>query len=95
MRLAARFWAVIAPETRSQRGNGTHCTEDGVEVTICERCHEELNREILPKLGHDYKEKITKEATCTEEGRKAQVCERRGEEKPNSEEIIAKAEHTP
>ena len=55
------------------------CTTDGHEQTTCSRCMEVLSYTIIPTLGHDLSEAVTKtEPTCTEEGEKIQTCQRDG-----------------
>lgn len=44
------------------------CTTEGVKHLYCTECGEIAKTEIIPATGHDYDEKIIKEATCTETG---------------------------
>lgn len=51
------------------------CTERGFRVRACATCGEE-QREILPALGHDWKNIEAKVSTCTEHGFLHRRCER-------------------
>ncbi len=44
------------------------CDTDGVKTYACSRCGDSYTEPGAAALGHDYAEKITKEATCTENG---------------------------
>lgn len=55
------------------------CTTDGYTQTTCSSCEEVLTYTIIPALGHNLSEAVTKtEPTCTEEGEKVQTCQRNG-----------------
>lgn len=51
------------------------CTEAGSQVTVCERCQEELSREEIPATGHQWSEwKTTKAATWDTQGEESRSC---------------------
>ena len=51
------------------------CTENGVEIAVCEWCGEKLDQRFNPALGHVEGEwRTEKEATCSEEGFRAVRC---------------------
>lgn len=50
------------------------CDTDGVKTYACSRCGDSYTEPGAAALGHDYAEKITKEATCTENGIKTYTC---------------------
>ena len=50
------------------------CTEDGYEVTTCQRCGAETAKEVTPKLGHNFTTTATTPATCTAAGSTTSTC---------------------
>lgn len=65
------------------------CTADGLGIYVCKYCQDE-KEEIIPAIGHSYKNIIEKEATCTAEGLSKQVCEDCGDEQT---ETLDKVDH--
>ena len=61
------------------------CTKDGLVISKCTICNQEM-QEVLPKLGHDYKETKTL-PTCTEDGNIVNKCSRCGD--TTSEKLLA------
>ena len=61
------------------------CTKDGLVISKCTICNQEM-QEVLPKLGHDYKETKTL-PTCTEDGIIVNKCSRCGD--TTSEKLLA------
>ena len=57
------------------------CTEDGVEITYCADCGKELDKNVIPAVGHSWKEGTTSPATCVAEGKTTYLCENCGETK--------------
>lgn len=49
------------------------CTEEGYNMTVCQRCGEVRSKTITPKLGHKYNI-VTQDATCTEGGQITETC---------------------
>lgn len=47
-----------------ERAKDATCEEDGVKVMKCLRC-DETEAQVVPKLGHDFKDGETVAATCT------------------------------
>lgn len=54
-----------------------HCTETGIEKTICVDCGEVLKEEPRSSIGHSFGNwSITVPATCTEDGTETRFCDR-------------------
>ena len=51
------------------------CTEDGYDMTACQRCGQVTEKQIVTASGHALSEAVTKEATCTEIGTKTASCQ--------------------
>ena len=69
------------------------CTDTGLtEGSKCSVCGEVIaQQEVVPALGHEYLETITKQPTCTENGEKTLVCKRGDDTKT---EAIAPTGHS-
>lgn len=67
------------------------CTIEGKEVSKCSTCGSIGQSKTIPALGHDWNDKITKEATCKEEGSMDRKCKRCNKE---TVEKIEKSAHT-
>lgn len=50
------------------------CVKDGVKVTYCKDCKEELSTVVIPATGHKLKTDVIKYATCGEPGSKRTYC---------------------
>ena len=66
------------------------CTVEGKEVSKCSTCGAVGQTKNVPALGHNWDDKIIKEATCKEEGSMERKCKRCNKE---TVEKIEKAEH--
>lgn len=53
------------------------CTEEGYQMTVCQRCGAVVSKTVYEKLGHDY-DTVTVAATCTTEGLVTETCQREG-----------------
>ena len=51
------------------------CTKTGVKKYKCTNCSSSYT-EVVPALGHNYVEKVTKAATCTKSGTSSYTCSR-------------------
>lgn len=51
------------------------CTQDGFNMSVCQRCGHVEKDEVLTRKGHDYKQ-TTVAATCTQAGSFEKVCTR-------------------
>ena len=55
------------------------CTETGIGVSICERCHEEIHTYTIPAKGHSFGSWYSsKEQSCTEYSEQSRKCGRCG-----------------
>lgn len=50
------------------------CEIDGLKIKKCSACGNEVERLIIPSLGHDWEEEVIEEATCTEQGLGKRTC---------------------
>ena len=68
--------------------------KDGVDMDVCEVCHEEFNKQILAgdPANHEWEEVIIKQPTCKENGMKQNVC-KHCNEKSSPSIIPATGEH--
>jgi len=57
------------------------CTSAGKVYLECDQCGQEIVKETLPALGHDYKQVGVKTPTCNEKGAYYLECTRCGDEK--------------
>ena len=60
----------------SQTINPPTCTEDGLRITVCTVCGEELERVVLTKLGHDFSIEIARESAACVDGYVIHKCSR-------------------
>ena len=56
-----------------QQVKAATCTQDGYNMTVCQRCGEVISKEIFAKTGHKYSDS-EKAATCTESGLLTRSC---------------------
>ena len=66
------------------------CEHGGYVLDECSGCHQQMKKDITPKLDCDETATVTKEPTCTENGVTTYVCSMCGTER---EEAIAKLAH--
>lgn len=68
--------------------------KDGVDMDVCEVCHEEFNKQVLAgdPANHEWEEVIIKQPTCKENGMKQNVC-KNCDEKSSPSIIPATGEH--
>ena len=55
------------------------CTTEGYTLQKCDNCGEEIKTNHTKPLGHNYEQKITKEASCGVEGEITYTCSRCGD----------------
>lgn len=56
-----------------QQQKAATCTEDGYNMTVCQRCGEVISKEIFEKTGHNYKDS-EQAATCLADGLLTRTC---------------------
>lgn len=49
------------------------CTQDGYNMSVCQRCAKELEKQVIKMTGHSYKKTETP-ATCDKDGSIVQTC---------------------
>lgn len=54
------------------------CTEDGYDMTACQRCGQVTEKQIIQAEGHTFGEAQIKAATCTANGTKTVACQKSG-----------------
>ena len=66
------------------------CETAGSETSKCSTCGHVGNNKEVPALGHNWEDKVTKEATCTTEGSMDRKCKRCNKE---TTATVEKADH--
>lgn len=92
----------LAHNAKSEVVKEATCAEEGLRVSTCASCGQELSRETVARLPHTMKTEITRQPDCCNEGEETTACAVCGGEQatntipklPHTEEVLVSREAT-